>query len=224
MTTKKKQQSEAWRWFEYLGEGMDKEPKTTGDMIAMGLKSAFRLFVFTVWMVMKPIRWILRKMFRRGNSKQGVDDMFGRGKKKEQNPYNPDGFERVRFAPPQIPSHMADQQLGYPAHTQPYQPPAYPQQPYPPQSYPPAQPQQQYAQPPLSQPVYDNPQPAPEQQRMVQNPFIELDKSFEQIQDAFSNVHARIMDIERDLDELFNRTNQLMGVQGRPERTIRFRN
>jgi hypothetical protein len=59
---------------------------------------------------------------------------------------------------------------------------------------------------------------------MVPNPFIELDKSFEQIQDAFSNVHARILDIEKDLDNVFERLNMLQGVQPRPQRTIRFRN
>lgn len=206
----KKKESQAWKWFEYLGEGMDREPRTTGDMIKMGFRSVFRLFVFICWLAIKPVRWILRKIFRRGNSKQGDDDMFGRGKKKEQNPYMYP--ERFRFAPPAIPAHMADQQLGgYPVQPQPY-----PQQPYPP-----AQPQ-----------AYPQPAPAPpaqqeqsyEQQRMVQNPFIELDKSFEQIQDAFSNVHARILDMEKDLDELFKRTNQIMGVQGRPERTVRFRN
>jgi hypothetical protein len=183
-------------------------------MIKMGFKSVFRLVVFICWLALKPVRWILKKIFRRGD-----DDMFGRGKKKEQNnPYmNPNPYavpgERIRFgAPPAIPAHMADQ--GYPP---PYSQP----QPYPQQPYPPAQPQ-----------VYPQPAPAPpaqqeqsyEQQRMVQNPFIELDKSFEQIQDAFSNVHARILDMEKDLDELFKRTNQIMGVQGRPERTVRFRN
>lgn len=193
---------------------MDNEPRTAGDMIGMGLKSVFRLFVFTAWAAMKPIRWILGKIFRRGNLKQGVDDMFGRGKKKEQNPYmSPYAPERVRFAPaPVIPSHLADQQLGYPVQTQPYYPTA--QQPYPP-----AQPQ-----PYPQQPVPALQQEMQEQQRMVQNPFIELDKSFEQIQNAFSNVHAKILDIEKDLDELFNRTNQILGIQGRPERTIRFRN
>jgi hypothetical protein len=207
----KKKQNQAWKWFEYLGEGMDREPRTTGDMIKMGFKSVFRLVVFICWLALKPVRWILKKIFRRGD-----DDMFGRGKKKENNPYmNPNAYagERIRFgAPPAIPAHMADQ--GYPP---PYSQP----QPYPQQPYPPAQPQ-----------AYPQPAPAPpaqqeqsyEQQRMVQNPFIELDKSFEQIQDAFSNVHARILDMEKDLDELFKRTNQIMGVQGRPERTVRFRN
>jgi len=204
----KKQQG----WFEYLGEGMDKEPKTTGDMIAMGFRSVFRLFVFICWLALKPIRWILKKIFRRGNSSQGVDGMFGRGKKKKQdNPYmNPYAPERVRFAPA-IPSHLADQQLGYP--------PAQPQ-PYPSvqlQPYPTTQPQSATAPVPLQYEMQ-------EQQRMVQNPFIELDKSFEQIQDAFSNVHARILDIENDLNNLFERLNMLQGVQPRPTRTIRFRN
>lgn len=216
MSSTKKKQSKAWTWFEYLGEGMDKEPKTTGDMMKMGLKSVFRLFVFVCWLALKPIRWILKKIFRRGNSSQGDGDMFGRGKKKENNPYmNPNAYvgERIRFgAPPVIPAHVADQ--GYPP---PYSQP----QPYPQQNYSPAQPQ-----------AYPQPAPAPpaqqeqsyEQQRMVPNPFIELDKSFEQIQDSFANVHTRILDIENDINNLFDRLNMLQGVQNRPQRTIRFRN
>jgi len=214
----KKKESQAWKWFEYLGEGMDREPKTTGDMIKMGFKSVFRLFVFICWLSIKPVRWILRKIFRSGNSSQGDGNMFGRGKKKEQNPYmNPNPYavpgERIRFgAPPAIPAHVADQ--GYP--------PPYSPQPYPPaqqQPYPPVQPQPYPPAPVPLPPQYE----IQEQQRMVPNPFMELDKSFEQIQDAFSNVHARIMDIENDLTNLFDRLNMLQGVQPRPQRTIRFR-
>jgi len=225
-------------WFEYLTEGMNKEPKTTQEMMQQSFRATGRSMIFIGWVYYKTIGFmirIIRRMLRM---------VFGRGKKNKDEQAEmielprlppagapaqlPLAFEQPQPQPaqPAPPAPAPAQPAPQPADPQAqYRPPAQsapappqeiqqlPAQPLPAQPAPAPQPPAQPPQQPVM--VAPPPAPAPAKPEVRENPFNLMAR-------AVKNIDERMRLVEDQIDQMIDRLNMVQGVQPMTKQRIRF--
>jgi hypothetical protein len=184
-----------------IGKSFRREPRSEAEFTQQAFSSVFRLIRFMCWWLAILFRYAFKTCRRL------LGMVFGRGKKKD---------ERVMLPPDMYAQYAAMQQQ---FARQPVYPQSVYQQPWePPQFQQPAfqQPAQQVMQP-VRQPVYQGApagQPVPLAEQLMQ--------SFLSLVDKFKECDVRLLKLETVVNDMFDRLNQLDGVQPAADKRIAF--